>query len=71
MLDQNPCVTLKQLTVNGRDMASLGLKGPQIGAMLTELLSAVIDGALPNDREALMRRAQHRITEENTGRYDA
>lgn len=71
VLDQNPCVTLKQLTVNGRDMASLGLKGPQIGAMLTELLSAVIDGALPNDREALMRRAQHRITEENTGRYDA
>lgn len=71
VLAQNPCVTLKQLAVGGRDMAALGLKGPQIGAMLGELLSAVIDGALPNERKALLMRAQHRITEENTGRHDA
>ena len=37
---------------------ALGLPaGPQLGGILKELLSAVIDGELPNQKEALLLRA--------------
>lgn len=60
LLARDECVSMRQLAVNGRDMLALGLRGPEIGAALEELLSAVVDGDLPNQRSALLRAAEGR-----------
>ena len=53
-----PCFGLKDLAVNGRDILALGAKpGPAVGQVLAELLDGVVDGALPNERQALLARA--------------
>ena len=54
LLAEDACFSLKQLAVNGRDLLALGLSGPAVGAALEELLEKVMDGALPNEREALL-----------------
>ena len=54
LLVENACVSLKQLAVNGRDLMELGLSGPTVGQTLSELLDAVVDGKLPNERSALL-----------------
>ena len=54
LLEEDACFSLKQLAVNGRDLLALGLSGPAVGAALEELLGRVVDGALPNRREALL-----------------
>ena len=52
---EGACLSLKTLAVNGADLIALGYRpGPQIGATLNALLDAVIDGRLPNEREALL-----------------
>lgn len=58
ILDERPCFTLQQLAVDGRDMMTLGLQGKAIGEMLHTLLQKVLDGQLPNEREALLRWAE-------------
>lgn len=63
VLAQDPCVSLKQLAVGGRDMTALGLRGQAIGQCLNALLSGVLDGRIPNEREALLARAQHMMEE--------
>lgn len=52
------CRTLKQLQVNGGDLAARGLHGREIGEMLNGLLRDVVDGSLKNDRGALLRRVE-------------
>ncbi len=52
LLAEDACFSLKQLAVNGRDLLALGLSGPAVGESLEVLLEKVVDGALPNDREA-------------------
>ena len=54
LLEKDACFSLKQLAVNGRDMAALGLEGPAIGRALQTLLEAVMDGETDNDRAALL-----------------
>ena len=49
-----PCVTLRDLAVNGRDIMALGLTGKAVGACLNALLEAVLEERLPNEREALV-----------------
>ncbi len=56
--ESGACHELSELAVNGYDMRALGLVGKEIGAMLGELLSLVIDGKLPNEREALLDKAR-------------
>lgn len=53
ILEQDACFSLKQLAVRGGDLLALGLRGPEIGRSLQFLLDAVIDGTLPNERDAL------------------
>ena len=53
LLAEQPCFTLKDLAVNGNDLAALGLKGPALGAALQQLLEAVMDGRVPNEKDAL------------------
>ena len=46
---------LSELAVNGKDLASIGVPpGPQMGAMLRELLETVIDDPTLNERERLL-----------------
>ena len=54
LLAENACLSLQQLAVDGRDLMAIGLRGRQIGAALDAALQAVIDGELPNEREALL-----------------
>lgn len=59
LLAQSPCVTLKQLAVNGGDLLAMGFpKGKLIGACLNGLLEEVLEERLPNRREALLARAE-------------
>ncbi len=58
LLDENACYSLSQLAVNGKDLAAAGLKGAQIGQTLNALLSCVVRGELPNERDALLRAVQ-------------
>lgn len=54
LLAEDACFSLKQLAVKGGDLLALGLSGPDLGAALEELLGKVMDGTLPNEREALL-----------------
>ena len=50
---EHPCFTLKDLAVNGNDLKAFGLKGPALGNALQQLLEAVMDGRVPNEKERL------------------
>ena len=54
ILAQKPCLTLKELAVNGRDALAAGLSGPEVGRALRWLLAQVAEGDLPNDRALLL-----------------
>ena len=58
LLEENACYSLSQLAVNGKDMAAAGLRGAQIGQALNALLTRVVLGELPNERDALLRAVQ-------------
>ena len=61
ILAQEQCFSLKQLAVNGRDLQDVGIPaGRALGEVLHALLEAVTDGALPNEREALLEEAARR-----------
>ena len=55
ILSQAPCLTLKDLAVNGRDALAAGLSGPDIGRALNRLLDQVAEGSLPNERDILFK----------------
>lgn len=61
VLAENPCVTLREMAVNGRDMMALGARGRAVGEMLQWLLEQVLDDTLPNDRDALLNAARAHI----------
>ena len=62
ILAEENCFTVKDLAVSGRDMISLGLSpGPEIGAVLDVLLGEVTDETLPNERSALLKRAEEML----------
>ncbi len=49
---------MADLAANGTDLMALGVpRGPQIGYILKRLLREVVDGVLPNERDALLARA--------------
>lgn len=54
LLGEGACLSLKDLTVNGQDLATLGLSGAAIGTRLEQLFLAVIRGEVENKREALL-----------------
>ena len=64
ILREKACFSLRDLAVNGRDMLALGLQGPQVGAALDACLRAVMDGAAPNERAALLTLAQRAAEQE-------
>lgn len=52
--EENCCLKLSQLAVNGNDMLELGMNGKKIGETLNKLLELVIDNELPNEKAALL-----------------
>mgnify|MGYP005608346207 FL=1 len=59
ILKEEACFSLKNLEVNGSDLIALGVKpGKEIGLLLDELLEAVIEEKIPNDRAKLLEFAQ-------------
>ena len=54
LLAEQPCFTLKDLAVNGRDLIAAGLKGKAVGEALQALLEAVMDDKVPNEKDALL-----------------
>lgn len=64
LLAEDACFSLRQLAVNGRDLLALGLSGPAVGAALEELLGKVVDGTLPNEREALLEALEEHLKRE-------
>ena len=59
--NENCCLKLTDLAVDGKDMISLGMSGRQIGAMLQRLLDLVVDDKLENDRSVLLEYAKERF----------
>ena len=59
LLAEQPCFTLKDLAVNGRDLIAAGLKGKAVGEALQALLEAVMDGKVSNNKEALLDYLNH------------
>lgn len=54
-LAKTGCYTVSQLRINGGDVMEAGIRpGPDVGRILHALLQDVMDGALPNDRAALL-----------------
>lgn len=51
---EESCFSLKDLAVRGGDIMELGYRGPEVGEKLRELLEAVVEERVPNEREALM-----------------
>ena len=56
--DENVCLTVKDLAVNGHDMIAIGLEGAEIGRALSAMLEAVIDERVANERKELMKFAE-------------
>lgn len=55
IIAERQCFSLKDLAVNGRDVIAAGAApGPQVGKALGRLLEQVLDGALANERGALL-----------------
>ena len=52
---QGQCFSMKDLAINGRDVIVAGVvPGPEVGRVLNGLLGQVLDGLVPNNREALL-----------------
>ena len=54
IMEENACLHLKDLAVNGRDLLALGYVGPEIGRALQNLLDLVLEEQLPNEKQALL-----------------
>jgi tRNA nucleotidyltransferase (CCA-adding enzyme) len=55
LLAKDTCFTLRDLAIDGHDLMALGLQGSAIGQALNAALDAVVEGELPNEREAMIR----------------
>ena len=60
---EGQCFSLKDLSVNGRDVIAAGaVPGPAVGRVLDRLLERVLDGELPNRREVLLEHIRQELS---------
>ena len=59
--EENACLSLKDLAVNGHDLMALGLRGRAVGDALDALLEQVLDEKLPNEKQTLLQYVAHFI----------
>ncbi len=56
--EENACLSLSTMAVKGNDLIAIGIPaGKALGKILDTLLEEVIDGTLPNEKDALLKRA--------------
>ncbi len=55
---EQPCLSAKQLAVNGKDLSQLVPPSPRMGEVLKYLLDGVIDGSFINEHDFLLRQAE-------------
>lgn len=51
---EDACLGIRDLEINGNDLLALGFEGPAVGNALSQLLEAVLDERLPNEKDALI-----------------
>ena len=56
--EENSCLHIRDLAVNGHDLMALGFSGPKIGECMNRLLELVQEEKLENTRQALLAEAQ-------------
>lgn len=54
LLEENSCLTLKDLAVDGHDLMALSISGKAIGQCLDRLLNQVLNEEIPNEKTALL-----------------
>jgi len=65
VLREEPCFTVRDLAVNGRDLLDQGIPaGPEVGAWLDRMLEWVQEDCCPNERKALLMRLADRREKE-------
>lgn len=58
-IESQQCFQMKDLAVNGKDIMALGVaEGKLVGDILKSLLSGVIEGELPNEKQTLISAAE-------------
>ncbi len=61
--EQRPCLTLKDLAVSGTDLMTIMPPSPKMGEILRQLLNEVLEETLPNEKSALLKRAEEILKE--------
>ena len=65
ILQEQACLTLRDLAINGRDLQKIGFApGKEMGACLQSLLEQVQDETLPNEKAALLSAAKKHLQNE-------
>ncbi|MCL2808196.1 MAG: HD domain-containing protein [Coriobacteriia bacterium] len=68
ILEEQQCFRLKDLAISGDDLITLGMEpGTLLGCVLNELLGSVMDGKLPNEKQALLAAARQLAHPANFG----
>lgn len=64
IMEQNQCVSMKQLAVGGKDLIAMGYQtGPKLGEVLNRLLGEVLEDPSANTREHLLARGREWLQE--------
>ena len=62
VIAKEQCFSLKDMKMGGKDIIAMGVpEGVRIGEILNALLDEVISGELPNEHDALVRRAMEML----------
>lgn len=63
---ETPCLSVKALAISGNDLRGITPPSPLMGEILSELLSEVVDEKLPNEKNALLKRAKELADQNGT-----
>ena len=64
-MEEQQCLTLKELTVTGRDLMEQGMQpGKELGVMLNYLLEHVLENPEQNQKEILLELAKQKRMEQ-------
>jgi tRNA nucleotidyltransferase (CCA-adding enzyme) len=59
VISRGDCIAISDLDITGNDLIEYGLKGPEIGKTLEELLSIVLENPKLNDKATLVALIEH------------
>ena len=62
--EDNECIKLADLSINGYDLIELGMSGKEIGSTLNYLLELVMDDKINNNKEVMIE-----LIKKNRGNY--